>query len=243
MPRGEGRGSVTRVSPAVLVVEDDPVCRGWCARVLRAAGYRVAIARTARRAMKLIPTFDPQVVLSDLNLPDAPHRDRLFSACTGAVRPGTPVLILMSAGCSHDSVAHAAVRSILLKPFEPRVLLGAVSAALGSDLYAIDTQVRDEPGGASARVSGAFRAALRGELEDLDRRIAGRHWRSVLETLHRLRGAAAICGHADFAAHCRELAGCIGSGGPVPGWGRRYLDLLQSGESLCNAAPALTRCE
>ena len=243
MPRGEGRGSVTRISPAVLVVEDDPLCREWCARVLRAAGYRVAIARTARYALKLIPTFDPEVVLSDLNLPDALDRDRLHSTCTGAVRPGAPVLILMSAGCSHDSVAHAAGRTILLKPFEPRDLLAAVSAALESDLCAIDSQVRDEPDEAPDRLSSAFRVALRGELEGLDRRIAGRNWCSVLDTLHRLRGAAAICGHADFAAHCRELAGCIESGGPLPGWGRSYLDLLQSGESLCNAGPALTRCE
>ncbi|QTD45110.1 sigma-54-dependent transcriptional regulator [Ottowia testudinis] len=59
------------MTPSVLVVEDDPTLNGLLVKELRKAGYELASASSWREARERIATFAPNLVLLDVNLPDA----------------------------------------------------------------------------------------------------------------------------------------------------------------------------
>ena len=54
----------------VLIVEDEPDIAELIAVMLERSGYRCVQAETGERALELARTFEPQVVLLDLGLPD-----------------------------------------------------------------------------------------------------------------------------------------------------------------------------
>ncbi|GAB4170461.1 MAG: response regulator [Roseiflexaceae bacterium] len=53
----------------VLVVEDDPIVRDFCMRLLRLKGYAISAAEHGRAALKLLETESFEVVLTDLQMP------------------------------------------------------------------------------------------------------------------------------------------------------------------------------
>lgn len=53
----------------VLVADDDEVTREALGEVLREEGYDVALAADGLQAVALLPTFRPDVVLTDLSMP------------------------------------------------------------------------------------------------------------------------------------------------------------------------------
>lgn len=244
MSRGEQGDARNADVSAVLIVEDDGICREYCARILRAAGCRVALAATASGGLSLLSSFRPQIVVSDLTLPDPPEQQRLFAACVQPGCDGGPALILMTAGDGIPAVGPATrcgTIPLLLKPFAPHELWTAVTSALPA--LAMAPQVRDQGMPATVPAAEGFRAALQRELERLDRHVARGEWRRVLETLHRLRGAAAISGYQSFALRCRQLAEAFAAQRPATGWGLCYLQLLRSGERVLSGEAAVTRRE
>ena len=56
---------------SILVVEDDPVLNGLLVKELRKAGYDIDSASSWRDAQQRIAAFAPNLVLLDVNLPDA----------------------------------------------------------------------------------------------------------------------------------------------------------------------------
>jgi DNA-binding response OmpR family regulator len=60
---------VPSLAPCVLVVEDDAMARNAMIRILTLAGFRTLAAETLAGAYERLP-FQPDVVLTDLSLPD-----------------------------------------------------------------------------------------------------------------------------------------------------------------------------
>jgi DNA-binding NtrC family response regulator len=113
---------------SVLVVEDNEGIRESVVELLRSAGYDVVAAQDADSAMKLIDTTPVSVVLLDVRMPG---RDGL-TILEALERP--PPVILMSAFALTDEEHERVDPKIflfLVKPFHPRRLLDAVSAAIG----------------------------------------------------------------------------------------------------------------
>lgn len=229
LQRGDGATTL-----AVLIVDDDPFCRGYCARILKARGYRVTEARNAGEGLRALQAASAVLVLCDLRLPDPVLQSRLFANCQGT-GGSIPALLLMSAGEAASRRGPGAPppgTPLLRKPFGAEALLDAAEAALRRAGRAAPAQagVRDEPRPRSDRLAAPFRAAMSGELGRLDREIIEGRWEAARDTLHRLRGAAAMCGFATFAEACRRLVESSGNG--KPDWTVRYLELLRSGEDV-----------
>lgn len=109
----------------VLVVEDDDGARWALTELLRLEGFVVAEARHGLEAVTVADTFDPDVIVSDVDMPEM-----------GGVALGrwvqqsqaAPALVLMSARpppCPE-------VGAFVSKPILLETLLGAIEAALAS---------------------------------------------------------------------------------------------------------------
>jgi CheY-like chemotaxis protein len=58
------------VKPRILVVDDDDGVRVAVAHILRAAGYRIALACDGKEAMDVFEKFDPSLLITDIVMPN-----------------------------------------------------------------------------------------------------------------------------------------------------------------------------
>lgn len=241
MRQGDGIQPDAVAGRCALIVDDDPVCRRFCADVLRDHGFDVAEAADGTGARALARRLAPDVIVCDLRLPDPAAQAALFrSVSPAATGVRSPLLVVMSAdGFSGapcpERVPDTAVR--LHKPFSPPDLLAAVRAVVDAPGRP-RAGVRDEA--IPATLVRMFRAGLGDELEELDACITARQWRQAARMLHRLRGAAAMSGYVEFAECCARLRGCLADTAGRCDFSGCYLELLRMGEDLIDAAPPVT---
>jgi two-component system, OmpR family, KDP operon response regulator KdpE len=120
---------MTRTTPLVLVVDDDPAIRQTLARELALAGYDTLTAADGIEGASLFEERRPDLVITDLAMPRA---DGL--AVIAAVRrvDATPVIVLSVRGEEEDKV-HAldlGADDYVTKPFSLRELLARVRTQL-----------------------------------------------------------------------------------------------------------------
>jgi DNA-binding response OmpR family regulator len=113
----------------ILVVDDDHELRTLISFALRQAGYLTLEAGDGRGALALFTREQPDLVILDVNLPDASG----FDVC-GQIRAlaATPVMLLTVRGSEEDQVRglDLGADDYLTKPFSPRTLLARVRALL-----------------------------------------------------------------------------------------------------------------
>ena len=122
-------------SRRILVVDDDGAILDLMRVLLESEGYTVVTASSVREALVRLAAGQPDLVLCDVRLPDAPPfalLDRLLGdpttarqpviICSGAVRE----LEQAAARLAHPHVA------ILLKPFDIDELLATVARLLSA---------------------------------------------------------------------------------------------------------------
>jgi two-component system, OmpR family, KDP operon response regulator KdpE len=59
----------------ILVIEDDPQLRKLFSITLGSMGYKVVEAETGREGVRLAASVKPELILSDLGLPDIDGKD------------------------------------------------------------------------------------------------------------------------------------------------------------------------
>lgn len=124
-----GAGVIT-----VLVADDHPMWRDAVTRDLQEAGYRVvATAATGAEAVRRAAATRPNVVLTDLNMPDGDG-----VACTTAILAADPqcrVLVLSASGEADDVLASvkAGATGYLVKSASREELLDAVARTARGD--------------------------------------------------------------------------------------------------------------
>jgi len=113
----------------ILVVDDDPPSVKMTAFLLREEGYEVLTADNGRRALELVQSDAPDLVIMDVMMP---HIDGL--EVTRRIRQTTdvPIIILSAKGETADKVMGLEVGAddYLAKPFEPSELIARVKAVL-----------------------------------------------------------------------------------------------------------------
>lgn len=113
----------------VLIVDDEPHIRRLLRTTLDRASYVVSEAGSAREALELLASEDPEVVLLDLGLPD---RDGL-ELVPLIRKKSTATLLVISARDATDQKVTAldlGADDYVTKPFDTEELLARVRAAL-----------------------------------------------------------------------------------------------------------------
>lgn len=113
----------------ILLVDDEVSIQRAMAPLLRARGYAVSIAGTAREALETFEREKPDLIILDLALPDMDGTE----VCRRVrERAETPIVVLSARGAEKDKVAalDQGADDYVTKPFGPEELLARVRAAL-----------------------------------------------------------------------------------------------------------------
>ena len=117
----------------VLVIDDDLSCRVLAALLLEKAGYSPSAVASVERGLQRLDDEGADVVVTDLMLPGRSGLDLLRTLR----EQQSPVPVIVMTGTGDLELLVAALElgavSVLLKPYAPEALAGAVRGALVPD--------------------------------------------------------------------------------------------------------------
>ena len=121
----------------VLVVEDNDDARELICALLEMAGATVLCVESVAQAMDgVYHSFDPDVVLTDFSMPGADGLDliREFRKVPSTRAVAVPILILsgLSEGTWRAQALEAGAADVLIKPFDPVLLITRIAAAIAA---------------------------------------------------------------------------------------------------------------
>ena len=120
--------------PGIVVVEDIDDLRELLAEVLTSEGYHAIMARTGVEAMDRMELVLPDLVITDLTMPEMSGGELVKRMRRSAALAGVPVIVLTSRDrkMAIEELSEAAqyVQQILRKPVNLSELLTAVDTAL-----------------------------------------------------------------------------------------------------------------
>src|SRR5438105_2192232 len=122
----------------ILIVEDDLYFQRVLQRRIESEGYQVRIASEGREGMKLIVTWDPDLVISDWMMPHVDGLELCQAVKTG-LRDAAPYFILLTAkGEISDKLLglDTGADDYLVKPCDQGELMARVRAGLRNILLA-----------------------------------------------------------------------------------------------------------
>jgi CheY-like chemotaxis protein len=128
--RAAAKGNSLITKKRILVIDDDQLSRDGVAEVLTDEGYEAAVAADGQEAITLLPSFQPDLVLTDLQMPRLNGIDLLTHV--KSVSPTIPVIIF-TADIPVDAQRKAerlGVRDYINKPLDFVDLLVRVARAL-----------------------------------------------------------------------------------------------------------------
>jgi two-component system, OmpR family, KDP operon response regulator KdpE len=127
--------------PLVLIVEDEPQMRRFLGTTLRAHGFAVTEAASAREGLVQTAGRNPDVILLDLGLPDGDGLE-----VTREIRRSArmPIIVLSARGREQDKVAalDLGADDYLTKPFGVSELLARIRVALR---HSVPDATADQP--------------------------------------------------------------------------------------------------
>jgi two-component system KDP operon response regulator KdpE len=120
---------VSAEGPSILVVDDEPAILRALRTNLAAHGYHVSTAADGSEAMEQLERARPDLIVLDLNLPDADGTEIVKRI---RERGPTPVIVLSAREGERDKVAalDAGADDYVTKPFGADELLARIRAAL-----------------------------------------------------------------------------------------------------------------
>ncbi|WP_323752077.1 sigma-54 dependent transcriptional regulator [Marinobacter sp.] len=130
----------------ILIVEDDRDLREALVTTLELARYRVCEAANADEALASLARTPVDMVISDVNMPGLSGHELLGEV--QRLYPGLPMMLITAYGqISHAvSAMQSGAIDYLVKPFEPQVLVEAVSKVVGGARQASgDQPIAEDP--------------------------------------------------------------------------------------------------
>ena len=136
MTTAEFRGSAPSGNETILLAEDDEALRALGARVLKALGYKVLVARTGKEALRIVAEDSQPIdlIATDVVMPEM-NGSQLVEKVIEA-RPGIRVLFM--SGYTDDEVMRRGVidgqTAFLQKPFTPDLLAHKIREVLDTPM-------------------------------------------------------------------------------------------------------------
>jgi PAS domain S-box-containing protein len=131
----------------LVVVDDHADARDLIKRVLEECGAEVLVAVSAAEALLLVERHKPDVLISDIGMPDVDGYELLRRVrALGVARGGrVPAIALTAFARSQDRTRalHAGYLAHLAKPVEPSELIATVATVAGRTGLAVDATVED----------------------------------------------------------------------------------------------------
>ena len=130
MPAGRTVSSRSSPETIVAVIEDDAAARRALARMIRAQGLRVASFSTAEELLQALPETHPACLVIDVMLPGMSGPDLVDRLKADHVQ--IPAIFVTGRIDAPQMLRRRGMGDVpcLQKPFEPGLLLQAVSRAL-----------------------------------------------------------------------------------------------------------------
>lgn len=123
----------------ILVVEDDPATQQLYVFMFDIFGqqgkqYDVSYAKDAVGGLAMLASFQPDLVLLDLLLPDIVGPEQVLSAFLQATQTTKVPIIVLSARTEENliqaSLQQPGVKAYVTKPFKPSALMTTIDQAL-----------------------------------------------------------------------------------------------------------------
>lgn len=120
------------MSKLVLTVDDSGIIRDMLRTTLSEAGYEVLQAEDGARAMEVLQEKTPDLILTDINMPNMDGYEFLGRVRANHATRAIPVLVLTTEYSLEKKTRarDAGATGWILKPFNPEKLLEAVRRAM-----------------------------------------------------------------------------------------------------------------
>lgn len=124
----------------ILVVDDEPDVVELVRTILEAEGHAVVTTTEGKRALGLMLTDPPDLVVLDLMMPELDGFQILKLIRMDPRTSEVPVLILSARSQAQDQIGGLQLKAsaYVCKPFSPKDLLGEVKSLLGGVKEAAD---------------------------------------------------------------------------------------------------------
>lgn len=154
-------------SRTVLYIEDDPASRLLVERTLRYAGYRVVVAECGLAGIDLARREEPDLILTDINLPDLTGREITTMLRSEPRFQRTPIVALTAQVLrdQREMAMAAGLTGYLTKPVDVEVLLRQVEFYLHGGQDTIDNAALSE---AKTRYTQEIVLRLEGQIRELE---------------------------------------------------------------------------
>ena len=146
MDDGYPRPGAALASKTVLIVEDDPASLDIFETILRHGGYEVVTAQTGAYGLARARELRPDAVVVDIGLPDQPGFGVLDELSDDPSTDSIPLIVCTVHVFEHDQVRarRAGADVFLMKPVDPKELLGAVNRLLREGDSPLETDAQRE---------------------------------------------------------------------------------------------------
>lgn len=114
----------------ILISDDDPIIRMFVRRAAEHVSHEVVLAEHGRQALELLPTADPDLLITDLQMPELDGFG-LIKAVRDLPRYAEMPIICLSSVNDRDKIASLIEQGIadyLLKPVRPADFIDRVRA-------------------------------------------------------------------------------------------------------------------
>lgn len=153
----------------ILYIEDDPASRRLVERTLSFAGYHVLVAERGLEGVDLARRHQPDLILTDINLPDLSGQEIASTLRREERFANTPIVALtaQSHGSTDWEMALAAgINGYLTKPLDVETLADQLEYYLNGGQDEIDT---DRLAAAQMKYTQAVVSRLEARIRDLER--------------------------------------------------------------------------
>ena len=116
------------MSLRILAVDDFLTMREMLRQTLTEAGFDVVLAEDGLDALDRLPAADPDLILTDLNMPKMDGFGLIDAVRKGAVSARVPILVLTteSAATLKDRARSAGATGWITKPFDEQSLVSTI---------------------------------------------------------------------------------------------------------------------
>jgi CheY-like chemotaxis protein len=176
----------TLSAPSILLVDEEPESLSDVRHVLEEAGFAVTAAESGRAALNLIRHEAPQLVLTEISLPDRTGRDILMAI--KSTYPDIPVIMMIhedEVTAARDAIRHGAF-DYIQKPWDVEDLLTTCRRAAETGRLRVEIKMLKRATSAPlAHASRAFAVSLRPERAAMERAALVRVTRFIGDAIAR----------------------------------------------------------